>query len=167
MSWYGFRGPVQGGYGGLAESEEQRRRRRHYRDAGAPYSSGASSGGPLEEGSAFTKIPSYWTQVAAKPQGVPDPIKPGVHGPPDAPQPERGPPEVGVPGPRIDPIPETDPRARPGRFQPLRPAPRQAAAVDFGDGPVQDFRERAPTPDLAQRMGGVPATATSASCKVL
>ena len=39
MSYYQFRGPVQGSYSaGMLEDEEARRRRRHYRDAGSPYS---------------------------------------------------------------------------------------------------------------------------------
>ena len=140
MSWYQFQGAVQGGYGGEFDDDEHRRRRKHYRDAGAPYTGGASSGGPLEEGGGGSapfreKIPDYWTEVAAKPGGVPDPIGPGVQPPPSPPQPDRGPPEVGVPGPRIDPPTEIDPQAGGSGRLPRRPAPRQAAAMDLGDGP--------------------------------
>ena len=75
MSYYQHQGAVQGGgYGAL--DDEMRKRRRHFRDAGAPYSGGASQP-PSQQPALTTGKP------APKPDSKPAP-KPAMRKPTSA-----------------------------------------------------------------------------------
>ena len=108
MSYYQFRGPVQGSYSaGMLEDEEARRRRRHYRDAGSPYS-GRSVSAPAAVSAA---------QQAAQQQPVmPQDVTPTA--PAAGLMPQQA--TQQAPMPSLEAMP-----------------PRVGAAVDSGSGPQQ------------------------------